>query len=115
MEAQPQLLLLQKTMLVAEGVGRQLYPDANMWQLAQPLIEEWMQEELTPEARAAETLSEAGKFLERIPVLIAKMSDTVETLSRKGLRLHQNTLDEMFNNNKQNYAVSLDGSYIPFK
>ena len=101
MEAQPQLLLLQKTMLVAEGVGRQLYPDANMWQLAQPLIEEWMQEELTPEARAAETLSEAGKFLERLPVLIAKMSDTVETLSRKGLRLHQNTLDEMFNNNKQ--------------
>ena len=101
MEVQPQLLLLQKTMLVAEGVGRQLYPEANMWQLARPLIEEWMQEELTPEVRAAETLSEAGKFLERLPVLIAEMSDTVENLSRRGIRLHQNTLDAMFNTNKQ--------------
>ena len=101
MEVQPQLLLLQKTMLVAEGVGRQLYPEANMWQLARPLIEEWMQEELTPEVRVAETLSEAGKFLERLPVLIAEMSDTVENLSRRGIRLHQNTLDAMFNNNRQ--------------
>ena len=38
METQPQLLLLQKTMLVAEGVGRKIYPEANMWFLAQPLI-----------------------------------------------------------------------------
>src|SRR5690606_20986461 len=36
MEAQPQLLLLQKTMLVAEGVGRRVYPDPNMWELARP-------------------------------------------------------------------------------
>ena len=64
-------------------------------------IEEWMQEELTPAVRATETLSEAGKFLERLPVLIAEMSDTVENLSRKGIRLHQNTLDAMFNTNKQ--------------
>ena len=42
METQPQLLLLQKTMVVAEGVGRALNPDLNMWQLAQPLIESWI-------------------------------------------------------------------------
>ena len=44
METQPQLLLLQKTMLVAEGVGRKISPDANFWFLAQPLIESWMGE-----------------------------------------------------------------------
>ncbi|MCY3828426.1 MAG: 2-polyprenylphenol 6-hydroxylase, partial [Rhodospirillaceae bacterium] len=42
METQPQLLLLQKTMLVTEGVGRTLNPDINMWTLARPLIEAWM-------------------------------------------------------------------------
>ena len=41
MATQTQLLLLQKTMLVAEGTGRKLAPDANMWLLARPLIEEW--------------------------------------------------------------------------
>ena len=53
METQPQLLLLQKTMVVAEGVGRALNPELNMWQLAQPLIEEWMAENLGPAGAAA--------------------------------------------------------------
>lgn len=49
METQPQLLLLQKTMLVAEGTGRNLSPDANMWLIARPLIEAWMRANLGPE------------------------------------------------------------------
>ncbi len=51
METQPQLLLLQKTMVVAEGVGRALNPELNMWQLAQPLIEDWIAENLGPQAQ----------------------------------------------------------------
>ncbi|MDX1541181.1 MAG: 2-polyprenylphenol 6-hydroxylase, partial [Geminicoccaceae bacterium] len=51
METQPQLLLLQKTMVVAEGVGRALNPAVNMWQLAQPMVEAWIRENLGPEAR----------------------------------------------------------------
>ncbi|MDP6897388.1 MAG: AarF/UbiB family protein, partial [Rhodospirillales bacterium] len=43
METQPELLLLQKTMLVAEGTARKLSPDANMWMLARPLIKEWIE------------------------------------------------------------------------
>jgi ubiquinone biosynthesis protein len=58
METQPQLLLLQKTMLVAEGVGRQLSPDTNMWELARPLIEDWVAKNMTAEARAAEAVGE---------------------------------------------------------
>ena len=54
MEAQPQLLLLQKNMLMAEGVSRQLNPALNIWTLAQPLVEQWMRENRGPEARIAE-------------------------------------------------------------
>jgi ubiquinone biosynthesis protein len=42
MKLQPNLLLLQKTMVVVEGIGRQLYPDINMWEVAKPLIYKWM-------------------------------------------------------------------------
>jgi ubiquinone biosynthesis protein len=87
MEAQPQLLLLQKTMLVAEGVGRGLNPDVNMWTLARPLIEEWMIEHRGPEARARRSLESAVETVRRLPALI----DALELLAeqaRTGVRLH---------------------------
>jgi len=92
METQPQLLLLQKTMLVAEGVGRRLHPGTNMWELARPLIERWMEENMTPEARAGEALDEAGRLLERLPAMVAEMGESVGRLSREGLRLHDDVL-----------------------
>ena len=49
MQTQPQLLLLQKSMLLAEGVGRRLAPETNMWEMARPLIEDWFRERLGPE------------------------------------------------------------------
>ena len=52
MEQQPQLVLLQKTMAVSEGVGRVLNPNVNIWQLAQPLVEGWIRANLGPEAQA---------------------------------------------------------------
>ena len=69
METQPQLLLLQKTMLVAEGTGRRLCPDANMWFLARPLIERWMMENFGPEARLRETVAEVAAGISRFPEL----------------------------------------------
>jgi len=95
MEAQPQLLLLQKTMLVAEGVGRRLYPETNMWELARPLIESWMEAAMTPEARAAEAMGEAGQLLERLPAMIADIGESVSALARDGLKLHPETLSAM--------------------
>lgn len=95
METQPQLLLLQKTMLVAEGVGRKLYPETNMWELARPLIEEWMADEMTAEARTAEIVAEAGRLIERLPQLLSEMSETAGQLSRDGLKLHPATLAAM--------------------
>ena len=95
METQPQLLLLQKTMLVAEGVGRKLCPETNMWELARPLIEDWMTDEMTAEARAAEIVAEAGRLIERLPQLLSDMSETAGQLSRDGLKLHPATIAAM--------------------
>lgn len=92
MQAQPQLLLLQKTMLVAEGAGRRLYPDINMWELARPLIEDWMIEHMGPEARMREAAEDMLGTLERLPQLIADMEDSIGSAARDGLRLDPATL-----------------------
>ena len=51
METQPQLLLLQKTMVLVEGIGRRLDPSVNIWTLARPIVEQWMRENRGPEAQ----------------------------------------------------------------
>ena len=71
MVVQPQLLLLQKTMLVAEGVGRDLHPQTNMWELARPLIEDWMAAQLGPEARLREAAETVSRGLADLPGLLA--------------------------------------------
>lgn len=92
METQPQLLLLQKTMLVAEGVGRSLYPGTNMWELARPLIEDWMIDNMGPDARIRDAVSDITRSLERLPGLVADLEDTVEDMNRQGLRLHPDSV-----------------------
>lgn len=69
METRTELILLQKTMVMVEGVARDLDPDVNMWQAARPVVEEWMKENLGPKAiardlgKAALTLSSLGPRL----------------------------------------------------
>ncbi|MGE0725769.1 MAG: 2-polyprenylphenol 6-hydroxylase, partial [Alphaproteobacteria bacterium] len=77
METQPQLLLLQKTMLVAEGVGRSLDPDVNMWLLARPLIEDWMIEHRGPEARLRRAVDTGIDLAGRVP----RLFDAIETVA----------------------------------
>ncbi len=80
MEAQPQLLLLQKTMLVAEGVGRTLDPSVNMWSLARPLIEDWAVANRGPDARIRDAVSSAVQQFERLPRLVGRAEAVVEAL-----------------------------------
>lgn len=81
MQTRPELLLLQKTLLVAEGVGRKLNPDVNMWILAQPLIEDWMLANRGPEARIRQTLGDALETMERLPRLLRKAEHVLEQFS----------------------------------
>lgn len=92
METQPQLLMLQKTMVLAEGVGRSLDDSSNMWVLTQPLIEEWMIANRSPPARAIETLTGLLKSLERLPAVIAATERLVLDATANGVSLHPETM-----------------------
>jgi ubiquinone biosynthesis protein len=81
METQPQLLLLQKTMIVTEGVGRALNPRVNMWSLARPLIEAWMRQNRGPEARVREAVRHGIETIERLPQLLNRLDDAVTAFS----------------------------------
>jgi len=64
MQTQPQLLLLQKTLVTVEGVGRMLNPSANMWDMARSPIEEWAKAEFSPAGRAKHALAEVKEWIE---------------------------------------------------
>ena len=72
MPAQPFLLLLQNTILMAEGLGRGLDDGVNMWTIARPLIEDWMIQNRGPDARLAASLSDVQKTLVRTPRILAR-------------------------------------------
>jgi ubiquinone biosynthesis protein len=75
MATQPHLLLLQKTMVMVEGIATQLDPAINMWDTAAPFVRNWIRDELGPEAAIAERLREDGATLLRIPELIRRIED----------------------------------------
>ena len=95
METQPQLLLLQKTMLVAEGTGRRLAPEANMWMIARPLIEDWMRVNLGPEARLKDAAEQGMDALKRLPKIVQGLEHALNQFDAHGLRLHPDTVDQM--------------------
>lgn len=87
MEAQPELLLLQKTMLLAEGVGRRLAPELNMWHLALPLVEEWMREHRGPEARLAEMTADVIHAATRLPRAVEAIEQAATRIAEGEVRL----------------------------
>jgi ubiquinone biosynthesis protein len=75
MQTQPHLLLLQKTMVMVEGIATQLDPEINMWETAAPFVRNWIRDELGPEAAIADRLREDGATLLRLPDLIRRIED----------------------------------------
>lgn len=67
MEVQPQLVLLQKTLLNIEGLGRDLYPDLDLWQTAKPFLEEWFKSELSPVAGMSKLRAELPQWAQHWP------------------------------------------------
>jgi ubiquinone biosynthesis protein len=92
---QPQLLLLQKNMLMAEGVSRSLDPSLNIWTLAQPLIDAWMRENRGPEARVREGIEDALRGLRQLPVLADNLERASEELAAGRFRLHPDSIAEL--------------------
>ena len=88
METQPQLLLFQKNLVLVEGVGGALYPQVNMWKLAEPWIEEWAKHNITPKAKAKHMIDEFKEFARFMPERmhqIGAMLDKYEVLSNAQL------------------------------
>jgi ubiquinone biosynthesis protein len=75
MPTQPHLLLLQKTMVMVEGVASSLDPELNMWETATPFVESWLRDELGPEAKLAETITEQLRIIARMPALIQRLEE----------------------------------------
>ena len=69
MEVQPSLILLQKTLLNIEGLGRQLYPQLNLWDTAQPFLEQWVEDRYSPESLLKRIQRQAPSWLEQLPQL----------------------------------------------
>jgi len=93
MQTQIQLLLLQKTMVVVEGVARNLDPDTNIWNISRPVLEDWLKEVKDPLNKAGEVISEASEVLKRLPDLpiIMDRANDVMTLIAEG-KFNPNTL-----------------------
>jgi ubiquinone biosynthesis protein len=73
MVTQPHLLLLQKTMVMVEGVATALDPDINLWITAGPLVEDWIRTELGPEAAVADRIVADVRTLARLPELVRRI------------------------------------------
>ena len=69
MEVQPQLVLLEKTLLNVEGLGRQLYPDLDLWSTAQPFLEEWMKDQVRPSSVVRSFKESSAEWLLNAPAL----------------------------------------------
>jgi len=75
MQTQPHLLLLQKTMVMVEGLATALHPGINMWDTSGPFVKNWMRDELGPEAALADRLKEDGETLLRLPGLLRRLEE----------------------------------------
>jgi ubiquinone biosynthesis protein len=98
MQAQPQLVLMQKTMVVVEGVARSLDPDFDIWEAARPVAEQWVSDNMGPEARlarAAEGVSALGKLAEDLPQLVKNAEQLSQMVAEGGVRLHPDTAREI--------------------
>src|SRR6185437_10791315 len=80
MQIQPQLLLLQKTLLNVEGLGRDLYPDLDIWNTASPILREWMRERTSVRSLVRELRARAPELIEAARALPAAL----QQLARRG-------------------------------
>jgi ubiquinone biosynthesis protein len=104
MEVQPQLVLLQKTLLNIEGLGRQLYPDLDLWSTAQPFLERWMRERVSPKTLLGNLQSQ----VEQIPHLAGMTRDLLERMSQP----HRNDPPPPWRDRGDHWALRLIGAAL---
>lgn len=86
MEVQPQLVLLQKTLLNIEGMGRELYPDLDLWVTAKPFLQRWMDEQAGIRSLFNNAKTNLPKFIEQLPHMPVMINDVIK-------QMHDNQLN----------------------
>lgn len=94
MEVQPQLVLLQKTLLYVEGLGRNLYPDLDLWKTAKPYLESWMHEQVGWKAMLRSLKTHAPYWVEKLPEMPTLLYDTLKQ-SQSSIKLSQAYMEEI--------------------
>ena len=95
MKMQPQLVWLQKTMVVVEGVARDLDPQHNLWEASRPVVERWMRETLSPEHRLREAAEGLGGFGRTLQGIVQQAGQAAASLAETGIRLHPDSVAQI--------------------
>lgn len=97
MEVQPQLVLLQKTLLNIEGLGRQLYPELDLWKTAKPFLERWMKERMGAKALVKKLRTNLPQWVEQLPDLPGQLHELIERANTGEIkvRLHHQEMHEL--------------------
>jgi ubiquinone biosynthesis protein len=118
MEIQPQLILLQKTLFNIEGLGRELYPQLDLWKTAHPILRRWMDEQMGPRAilkQVREDLPQAREALRELPGVIHYLSEQISQGKLK-LRLDAPELaeirDQLRKQQRQRYWLAVGATAI---
>jgi ubiquinone biosynthesis protein len=89
MEVQPQLVLLQKTLLNIEGMGRELYPDLDLWVTAKPFLQRWMDEQGGIRHLFKGAKENLPKFIEQMPHMPVMVNEVIKNLHEKQMNTQQ--------------------------
>jgi ubiquinone biosynthesis protein len=95
MQVQPQLVLLQKTLLYVEGLGRQLYPQLDLWETAEPFMRRWAVKHLGPVAVIGKLLDNGPKLLAELHRLPELLDDKQTIELRKQLAIQRNSIERL--------------------
>ena len=118
MVIQPQLVLLQKTLLNIEGLGRQLYPDLDLWQTAKPFLERWMSEQVGARAFAGRLRHSLPEWSERLPEIPELLHRTLQQGVRGRLRVQWESREleklrkQLRQSNRRTLAAILGSAFL---
>ncbi|MGE3714116.1 MAG: 2-polyprenylphenol 6-hydroxylase [Alphaproteobacteria bacterium] len=113
METQPQLLLMQKTMMLTEGMGRMLNPKLNTWELSRPLIERWATEQFGASGKMKEALREGAENIRKLPQIMRDVETMIGHFSDPaGIRLHPASIEKLYLQRKQQHRQWLSLGWI---
>ena len=109
MEVQPSLILLQKTLLNVEGLGRQLYPELDLWNTAQPFLEQWLRDRYSPRSILKQLQRHAPGWLEQLPQIPDLVFDRLHSplpviTTQKQLEQQQALLDALRRQQRLSWA-----------